>query len=288
CQGRPSLCQPGHCENVPGGYRCSCPIGYQPNPLGTLYVDECLQSPPPCGSGRCENVPGGYRCLCPAGFRASLTENQCLDIDECAAAGSPCGPQGLCLNTEGSFRCQCARGYRTEGVGGTSCVGECHTSDEHTSQALGPSRHRLAALARTVPTRLSPLLDVNECLEGDFCFPRGECLNTEGSYTCLCAQGFTAAPDRASCEGKCPAVSSGGALSACQGGDEIQNCCGVHALLTSPLAFADIDECLSATVCTGGHCANTEGSFDCYCPPGTRSTPSKASCEGEWQFSEVS
>lgn len=77
-------------------------------------------------------------------------------------------------------------------------------------RALGPSRHRLETLARTVPTHLSPLLDVNECLEGDFCFPRGECLNTEGSYTCLCAQGFTAAPDRASCEGKGPAVSSAG------------------------------------------------------------------------------
>ncbi|KAL8220043.1 UNVERIFIED_CONTAM: Latent-transforming growth factor beta-binding protein 4 [Gekko kuhli] len=85
--------------------------------------------------------------------------------------------------------------------------------------------------------------DVNECLEeeGDFCFPRGECLNTEGSYTCLCAQGFATGPGGASC--------------------------------------VDIDECQSSAVCAGGRCANTEGSFSCYCPPGTRSSPNKASCD---------
>lgn len=66
---------------------------------------------------------------------------------------------------------------------------------------------------------------------------------------------------------------------------EIQN---RHGIRPADLSFGlctDVDECLSATVCAGGHCANTEGSFDCYCPPGTRSTPSKASCVGEWQFS---
>lgn len=46
----------------------------------------------------------------------------------------------------------------------------------------------------------------------------------------------------------------------------------------------DVDKCLSTTACAGGHCANTDGSFDCYCPPGTCSMPSKASCEGEWQL----
>lgn len=88
-----------------------------------------------------------------------------------------------------------------------------------------------------MPTHLSPLLDVNECLEGNFCFPRGECLNTEGSYTCLCAQGFTAAPDGTSCEGKGPAVSTGGTECMPSVGG-IQNRHGIRALLTSPLAFA--------------------------------------------------
>lgn len=54
-----------------------------------------------------------------------------------------------------------------------------------------------------------PPPDINECLEGDFCFPRGECLNTEGSYTCLCAQGFATAPSGASCVGESLATVGG-------------------------------------------------------------------------------
>ena len=34
--------------------------------------------------------------------------------------------------------------------------------------------------------------DVNECLEAlDDCHPNAQCVNTEGSFTCLCQAGFT-------------------------------------------------------------------------------------------------
>ncbi|KAJ6663584.1 hypothetical protein lerEdw1_009663 [Lerista edwardsae] len=232
CRESPAICQPGQCENVPGGHRCSCPIGYQPGPLGKqcVDVDECQQSPPPCGSGSCENVPGGYRCLCPTGFRASLTENQCLDVDECGA-GAPCGPQGLCINTEGSFRCQCGRGYRT-GSSGVSCV------------------------------------DVNECLEGDFCFPRGECLNTEGSYTCLCAQGFATAPNGASCvdidECQSGARCAGGHCANTEGSFDCYCPPGTRSS-ASKASCEDIDECqeYGAALCGTQRCENTGGSYRC-------------------------
>lgn len=44
--------------------------------------------------------------------------------------------------------------------------------------------------------------DINECLEGDFCFSRGECVNTPGSYTCVCSQGFTLTENRTACLGE--------------------------------------------------------------------------------------
>lgn len=47
-------------------------------------------------------------------------------------------------------------------------------------------------------------LDVNECLEGDFCFPHGECLNTDGSFACTCAPGYRPGPRGASCLGRYP------------------------------------------------------------------------------------
>lgn len=51
---------------------------------------------------------------------------------------------------------------------------------------------------------LSGILDVNECLEGDFCFPHGECLNTDGSFACTCAPGYRPGPRGASCLGLYP------------------------------------------------------------------------------------
>ncbi len=48
--------------------------------------------------------------------------------------------------------------------------------------------------------------DINECLEGDFCFPSGECVNTDGSYKCVCAQGYRSAANGTSCQGMTPDV----------------------------------------------------------------------------------
>lgn len=43
-------------------------------------------------------------------------------------------------------------------------------------------------------------VDVNECLD-DMC-RNGQCINTPGSFFCVCDRGFTLSPDRTSCTGK--------------------------------------------------------------------------------------
>ena len=35
------------------------------------------------------------------------------------------------------------------------------------------------------------LLDTNECLEDNLCDTFADCINTEGSYTCKCKDGYT-------------------------------------------------------------------------------------------------
>lgn len=46
------------------------------------------------------------------------------------------------------------------------------------------------------------LPDVNECLDGtDLCSPFAECRNDEGSYVCVCMEGYTG--DGRVCTGKC-------------------------------------------------------------------------------------
>ena len=44
--------------------------------------------------------------------------------------------------------------------------------------------------------------DVNECLNETICNNHAECINTKGSYTCVCEFGYTG--DGATCTSICP------------------------------------------------------------------------------------
>ena len=44
-------------------------------------------------------------------------------------------------------------------------------------------------------------VDVDECSPDNIC-ARGQCINTDGSYLCLCEAGFKFNPAIADCEGK--------------------------------------------------------------------------------------
>lgn len=59
---------------------------------------------------------------------------------------------------------------------------------------------------------LSPSLpeDIDECSQDPgLCLPHGACENLQGSYVCVCDEGFTPTQDQHGCEGEClPAPSS--------------------------------------------------------------------------------
>lgn len=49
---------------------------------------------------------------------------------------------------------------------------------------------------------LFSIADINECEQPGLCGPHGECLNTDGSFHCVCEQGFTISADGRTCQGK--------------------------------------------------------------------------------------
>ncbi|KAI5098483.1 fibulin-7-like [Silurus meridionalis] len=62
-------------------------------PAGRLCVHACI------------NTPGGYRCSCPAGYDLNRDGRNCKDIDECTTRQHNCTRDRLCINTYGGFRC---------------------------------------------------------------------------------------------------------------------------------------------------------------------------------------
>ncbi|XP_036440441.1 fibulin-7 [Colossoma macropomum] len=53
----------------------------------------------------CVNTPGGYRCTCPVGYNVTQDGRSCRDIDECATRQNNCTRDQLCVNTYGGFQC---------------------------------------------------------------------------------------------------------------------------------------------------------------------------------------
>ncbi|KAM4631317.1 fibulin-7 [Polymixia lowei] len=53
----------------------------------------------------CVNTAGGYRCTCPTGYNVTRDGRSCKDIDECATRQNDCSREQMCVNTYGGFQC---------------------------------------------------------------------------------------------------------------------------------------------------------------------------------------
>ncbi|XP_069772203.1 latent-transforming growth factor beta-binding protein 2-like [Narcine bancroftii] len=189
------ICGPnGECINNEGGsYHCLCAQGYSTTPDGTGCedVDECSEEIN-CSGGQCINTDGSYICRCNTGFAHLPEAEQCVDIDECSLYASPLCGSWECENTIGSYQCimGCQPGFQR------TAIGEC--------------------------------IDIDECVNGTICGTHSYCENRDGSFRCLCDQGFEVPPGGQQC--------------------------------------VDINECEKMDgVCGAALCENVEGSFFCVC-----------------------
>ncbi|CAH1374115.1 unnamed protein product [Tenebrio molitor] len=290
------------CHNVPGSFRCICPYGYALAPDGRHCqdVDECITPANNC-KFQCKNLIGSFMCICPEGYTQVGLTDDCRDVDECAANPDLC-QNGNCVNLQGSFRCDCYEGYepthdrrrcidRRQGVCFRKLIhGRCTTHNremKHVTKAdcccsMGEAWGPQCELC---PSKYTPQYqelcldsgftvdgqDVNECETiPDLC-RHGQCINTMGSYRCICNKGFKTGPsglfclDVNECE-RTPAPCQ----HICRNteGSFICSCPPGYLLNADGLTCRDFDECATGQHVCQHTCINTQGSYSCSCPKG--------------------
>ena len=126
----------------------------------------------------------------------------------------------------------------------------------------------------------------------------GRCLNTEGSFHCVCNAGFAITSDGKNCEGVSPVKQKNVCTCYVVAMDQALRhwCVGFCSKLLhnnssacvcklckhSLCRFSDQDECLIRNMCLNGLCINEDGSFKCICKPGFLLMASGRMCVGAY------
>ena len=110
-----------------------------------------------------------------------------LDIDECTLGEDNCHENAICSDTVGgsdSFQCVCTTGYIGDGI---MCVGKLTISSNLGLHAFLTTMHEVVFLSTFIDT------DENECITSfsEVCIEAVACVNTDGSYMCICTHGLT-------------------------------------------------------------------------------------------------
>ncbi|XP_034670380.1 fibulin-1 isoform X1 [Drosophila subobscura] len=277
CEESPSPCEPDQqCSNYAGGFNCtssesqSCDIGFYLEGGICSDINECTNNTThTCHAHlqECLNTLGSFSCQCQMGFRLDITQNECVDINECSINNHNCLPTQRCDNTIGSYICtrlqSCGTGYTLNAE-----TGICDDDDE--------------------------------CeLNTHNCQPNFDCYNTKGSFRCYrkttTSTTTTATPSTTSSTATptftepvsrthyskypYPLYSQHGYY-----GSTISRLpCSTGFHRNNLGACVDINECVENNPCgTHQRCINTNGHFRCesllQCKAGYKSTPEGTSC----------
>ncbi|XP_027869787.1 fibrillin-1 [Xiphophorus couchianus] len=305
CSQNPLLCA-FRCVNVIGSYECKCPTGYVLREDRRMCKDqnECEDGIDDCSSRgmTCKNLIGTYMCICAPGYTRPPNGDGCMDLNECSAKPGIC-KNGRCENTVGSYRCRCDQGFVANPTQ-TECIdnreGFCFTEVLTTLCQMSSSNRNLVTKsecccdggrgwgttcelcplpATTQYKKMCPLgpgfttdgRDIDECrVMGNLC-KNGRCLNTLGSYNCVCKPGYTTDITGTQCVDVDECIQApkpcnficknteGGYLCSCPRG---------YALQEDGKSCRDLDECSTKQHNCQFLCVNTIGGFSCKCPPG--------------------
>uniref|UniRef100_W5N6L7 Fibrillin 1 n=1 Tax=Lepisosteus oculatus TaxID=7918 RepID=W5N6L7_LEPOC len=305
CAQNPLLCA-FRCVNTVGSYECKCPKGYVLREDGRMCrdQDECEDGIDDCDTRgmTCKNLIGTYMCICAPGYVRQPNGDGCMDMNECSAKPGIC-ENGRCVNTVGSYRCVCNEGFSPSSTL-TECIdnrqGFCFTEVlqslcQMTSTSRNPvtksecccdggrgwgSSCELCPLPGTTQyKKMCPLgpgyttdgKDIDECrVIGGLC-RNGQCVNSIGSYSCICKPGYTTDISGTSCVDVDECVQSPKPCNfICKNteGTYLCSCPRGYILQEDGKSCRDLDECSTKQHNCQFLCVNTIGGFTCKCPPG--------------------
>ncbi|XP_008048410.1 fibrillin-3, partial [Carlito syrichta] len=306
CSLNPLLCA-FRCLNTEGSFLCTCPAGYALRDDGATCqdVDECAEGLQDCHARGllCKNIIGTFACTCPPGMLPQPGSGEgCTDDNECRAQPDLCA-HGRCVNTVGSFRCDCDQGFQPS-LTLTTCHdirrGPCFSealqaacqapsrSDEAVTRAecccgggrsWGPHCELCPLPGTSTYRKLCPHgsgytaegRDVDECHMLTHLCPHGECINSLGSFHCLCQAGYMPDATATTCMDvdEC-SQDPKPCASLCKNteGSFLCGCPRGYLLEKDGWTCKDLDECASRQHNCQFLCVNTVGAFACRCPPG--------------------
>ncbi|XP_060810667.1 protein crumbs [Amyelois transitella] len=176
CAQRP--CRPlrASCADTPpdpptgNNYTCHCFDGFE-----GVHCEFAFCEVKPCEHGECVVTDGQKPfCSCPEGYSGKYCETE---RDSCSEDAALCRHGGRCLPARPGFRCDCA---------GTGNVTHTWSKSANMNWIL----RTVLAVALTGYTGARCETDVDECATGMVSCGPGECLNLDGSFTCICSSGF--------------------------------------------------------------------------------------------------
>ncbi|XP_033647128.1 neurogenic locus notch homolog protein 1-like isoform X1 [Asterias rubens] len=311
------------CINTVGSYECQCNQGFVGDGKRCVPIDRTVCADTPCFDGvRCFDIPLNlnnidldsativklYRCgSCPAGFEGD--GKTCTDKNECEDNRQRCNINADCINTPGSYKCKCKEGFAGDGLvcvpldprtcAEQPCFIGVDCEDIPLQRILNsPNWRQLDVIelfrCGNCPTGYQgdgdTCADINECVRGlDNCHADATCINTPGSYRCVCNDGFAGngvlcvPVDPRTCADQ-PCFGGRVQCQDLQLGVVVRNTDLATATLIKlfrcgacPAGYygngevcQDIDECaLNLFEChERATCVNTDGGYECICDPG--------------------
>ncbi|XP_056465598.1 EGF-containing fibulin-like extracellular matrix protein 1 isoform X1 [Gadus chalcogrammus] len=241
---------------------------------------------------------------CTDGYQYDPIREQCKDIDECALVEDACKGGMMCINHFGGYLClphnsqiyvsnSQDQGAQTDtvrpvvppavvprpGIVSPGGAGVVAGTGAGAGGGVYPGPRAVSCSLGFAVDEQNVCRDIDECATGRHsCGPEQTCLNTRGSFTCQCGQGYLRNSDQ--CVDRDECLQSHYCMHRCVNLPGAYRCeCNTgHKLASNNHSCVDVNECELQSPCQH-QCYNLLGSFLCQCHQGYELAGDTVSCQ---------